>query len=123
MTEKIASLSFDDLHRELILSGGSKAQDAYADWRKRRTWRGYEKVIRFVEGFSHQFLYSITAETLDDVKKRSEHALGILDKQEVLKVGFEDVHIPIRKPIPLSYVYGEGKITSYLAGMVELAEE
>jgi len=98
LTHTITEVPFEDVRRELILGGGATAAEIYSTWRRQRqTWTGYEGIAPFVEATNHQFLYTVTEQMVDDVKRHStpsEHALGNLKKSEVVKVGFEDVHIP-----------------------------
>jgi hypothetical protein len=54
----------------------------------------YSKVIAFVESFSHQFLFEITEEMLEETKRRSVHALGQLKKAEAEDRRIEDFDTP-----------------------------
>lgn len=77
MSETVTSVSFQDCLHELIDAGIPAAQQEYLRWRARSQARlGYKEVIAFVEGFTHQFLFEITEEMLEEVKSKSVHALG-----------------------------------------------
>jgi hypothetical protein len=70
---------FDVAYDELIENGGAGARAAYKTWRERR---GYEGVVEFVTTFTHEYLYRITPEELQDTRAGSEHALGEVRSEE-----------------------------------------
>lgn len=75
------TVCFDDCKRELLERGGAPARRAYDRWRRRE---GYEKVVAFVHETEHRHLFAVTPEHLDEVKRRSEHALGDVQSTEQL---------------------------------------
>lgn len=94
MSEASLEVTFADFRRELIDRGGPVAELEYRKWHERKLWPGYEEVIPFVENFSHKALFRVTEDMLNDVKSRSGHALGDLQKEVVEKEGIEDFHAP-----------------------------
>lgn len=87
-------VTLHDLQSDLIRPSGPEAERVYLAWRSRTRISGYEEVIPFVEGFTHRFLYEITEDLLEEVKRRSKHALGDLVREVVELEGMENFHAP-----------------------------
>ena len=91
----VLSVSFEDCRRELIEAGGPAAQEVYRRWRARaESQPAYKDVVAFVEGFTHQYLFTITEDQLEAAKRRSQHALGQLRKEEAEDRRIEDFDTP-----------------------------
>jgi hypothetical protein len=94
-SELVRSVSFQDCVTELVDSGSLSAKEAFEAW-KRRPLRHpeYTEVIALVEGLTHNFLYTISEEMLDETKASSEHALGDLRKEAVEDQRIENFATP-----------------------------
>ncbi|MGO9613052.1 MAG: hypothetical protein ACLPX5_08455 [Dissulfurispiraceae bacterium] len=90
MTSAIESFSFNDCRRELLDNAGPVAQSAYVKWRQRP---GGEEVVSFVEGFTHNYLFSLASEKIRSVISHSAHALGDIKKEEQIEF-IEDFTCP-----------------------------
>ena len=73
--------SFDDCRLELLSKANTRGQAAYQQWRKRD---GYQEVVRFVEGFTHRFIYTLAPADMHDAVERTGHALGDVRKEEAI---------------------------------------
>jgi hypothetical protein len=100
----IAAVSFEDCRRELIDSGDA-ARMAYEDWNTRTDLKN--EVVPFVEGFTHRAFFAISEEMIEETKKRSEHALGDLKKEEASDPRIEDFSTPFALE-HLFHMYLEG---------------
>lgn len=78
----IEKISFQDCKTQLLDKAGSAGARAYEEWRNRRGW---EDVVTFVEGFTHQVLLTLQPTDLKKVMLHSEHALGDVQKEERIK--------------------------------------
>ncbi|MDQ2842662.1 MAG: hypothetical protein M3Y72_16795 [Acidobacteriota bacterium] len=91
--------SFDDCRRELLSKANAHGQAAYEQWRNRN---GYQKVVRFVEGFTHQFIYALSPADIQDTVTRTGHALGDVAKEEAIR-SIQDFTCPFA----LHYIFHE----------------
>ncbi|MDB5045718.1 MAG: hypothetical protein JWQ08_1768 [Deinococcus sp.] len=73
--------TFETCRLELLERGGLPAQTAYRRWLQRP---GYGAVHRLVQHFEHRYLAEISCDLLNDVRARSEHALGTVAASEQL---------------------------------------
>lgn len=76
------SVSFDDCRRELLTDANDRCLAAYRKWRSRP---GYGEVVKFVEGFTHSFLFTIEPGDILDIAERSSPPLGNVRKEEQLE--------------------------------------
>ena len=83
------TVSFADCRRELLDRAGPAGRAAYDHWRRTRG----EEVVGFVEGFTHEHLFRVTAEEVRATLHASEHALGDVRSREQLAV-VEDFTCP-----------------------------
>jgi hypothetical protein len=75
--------SFENCKTELLSKANTRGKAAYEQWRKRD---GYQEVVRFVEGFTHRAIYTLTPADIQDAVKRTGHALGEVKKEEAMTV-------------------------------------
>lgn len=66
-------VDFEDCCKELVQRSGGPGQIALERWRSRP---GYGEVVRFVESFTHEALFTISHQDVLAVLGRTEHALG-----------------------------------------------
>jgi hypothetical protein len=83
-------ISFEDCKRELLEKPNRNGQAAYKEWRSRP---GYDKLVEYVEGFTHRYLFTLSPEAVKKVMDDSEHPLGNVGKEEVLRF-IEDFTCP-----------------------------
>lgn len=76
------SVSFDDCSEELLAGANAHCLAAYRGWRSRP---GYEDVVKFVEGFTHSYLFTIEPRDILDIVKRSSHPLGEVESKEQIQ--------------------------------------
>lgn len=60
--------SFDDCSRELLSKVNAHGRAVYEQWRKRD---GYQDVVRFVEGFTNRFIYTLSSADIQDAVERT----------------------------------------------------
>ena len=78
---RITAVGFGDCKRELLDRAKGRALEEYRRWRRQP---GYGEVVDFVETFEHKYLFETTMSEISAVKRRSEHALGDVEKEEQL---------------------------------------